>query len=391
MNPLYQHCGVTIFEEMSRLAAVHGAINLGQGFPVGLEPAPLIEAAVRAMREDSHQYPSMLGLPALRQAVAAANQRFWGLEIDPEREVLITAGASEALADCFLALLSPGDEVILFEPAYDVYPVAIRAAGGVPVPVRLDPPDWRLPRPRLLEAITPRTRLIVINSPMNPTGTLFEAEDLAFLARVLVENTLIAVCDEVYEHLTFDGRQHQPLMSLPGMRDRCVRIGSAGKTFSVTGWKVGYVTAAPALLTPIARAHQFVTFTVPPMLQSAVACGLGFESGYFSDLAATLQARRDRLAGGLRRLGLEVLPCAGTYFLCVAAGSFGAETDDRALARRLVIEAGVATIPLSAFYLGAGAPAYLRFCFAKDPADLDAAVARIATWLDSRRAGDERG
>jgi len=387
VNPLYQQCGVTVFEEMSRLAAAHGAINLGQGFPVGLEPAPLIEAAARALRDGPHQYPPMLGLPALREAVAAANHRFWGLEVDPEREVLITSGASEALSDCFLALLEPGDEVILLEPAYDVYPVAIRAAGGVPVPVRLDPPDWSLPRQRLLDAITPRTRLIVLNNPMNPTGKLFDDAELAFLADLIDRYDLIAVCDEVYEHITFDGRSHRPLMTLPAARERCLRIGSAGKTFSVTGWKVGYVTAPPALLTPVARAHQFVTFTVPPMLQSAVAFGLGLDDAYFAGLAGTLQARRDLLAEGLRRLGIEVLPCAGTYFLCVATDRFGPENDDRLLARRLTVEAGVATIPLSGFPFGSGLRPHLRFCFAKDPAELGAAVERIAAWLAERDGG----
>ncbi|MEO0035598.1 MAG: hypothetical protein RLZZ501_1621 [Pseudomonadota bacterium] len=381
MNPLYRQCGVTVFEEMSRLAAEHGAINLGQGFPVGMEPPALIEAAAAAMRAGPHQYPPMLGLPALREAVAASAARFWGLELDPGREVLITAGASEALSDCFLALLEPGDEVILLEPAYDVYPVAIRAAGGVPVGVRLDPPDWRLPRQRLRDAIGPRTRAIVINDPMNPTGKLFDDDERAFLAGLLARHDLIAVCDEVYEHLTFDGRRHRPLMTLPGARRRCLRIGSAGKTFSVTGWKVGYVAACPELLAPVARAHQFVTFTVPPMLQQAVAVGLGFDESYFTGLAATLQARRDLLAGGLGRLGIPVLPCGGTYFLCVPVSAFAPGADDRALARRLTVEAGVATIPLSGFQLGPGMEPHLRFCFAKDPADLSAAIDRIGAWL----------
>jgi len=366
---------------MSRLSAAHGAINLGQGFPVGMEPPEVIEAAARALREVSHQYPPMMGLPVLRQAVAEANRRFWGLTIDWETEVLVTSGATEALADCFLALLNPGDEVILFEPAYDSYGVAIRRAGGVPVPIRLDPPDWDLPRQRILDAITPRTRLIVVNSPMNPIGKVFDLEELGFLADLLDRHDLIAVCDEVYEHITFDGTAHVPLMTLPQARNRCLRIGSAGKTFSVTGWKVGYVTASPALLAPVARAHQFHTFTTPPMLQSAVAFGLGLSDDYFDGLRTTLRQRRDVLSAGLRRLGAEVLPCGGTYFLCVDAASLGGDGDDYDLSRRLTVEARVAAIPLSSFYEGREVRSHLRFCFAKQTDELAQAVTRIEFWL----------
>jgi len=370
---------------MSRLSAAHGAINLGQGFPVGMEPPGVLEAAARALGEVSHQYPPMMGLPVLRQAVAEANRRFWGLEVDWETEVLVTSGATEALADCFFALLNPGDEVIVFQPAYDSYGVAIRRAGGVPVPIQLDPPNWDLPRQRILDAITPRTRLIVLNSPMNPIGKVFDRDELGFLADLLDRFDLIAVCDEVYEHITFDDAVHVPLMTLPQARARCLRIGSAGKTFSVTGWKVGYVTAAPALLGPVARAHQFLTFTTPPMLQSAVAFGLGLGDDYFDGLKATLRQRRDVLAAGLRGLGADILPCDGTYFLCAGVAGLGGGDDDHALCRRLTVEAGVAAIPLSSFYEGRTVRSHLRFCFAKETEDLERAVARIESWLGPRQ------
>ncbi|CCG42210.1 aminotransferase [Magnetospirillum molischianum] len=385
MHPVFATCGTSVFEEMSRLSATHGAINLGQGFPVGMEPPGVVEAAVRALGEVSHQYPPMMGVPALRQAVAEANRRFWGLEVDGETEVLITSGATEALADCFLALINPGDEVIVFQPAYDSYGVAIRRAGGVPVPIRLDPPNWDLPRQQILDAITPRTRLIVVNSPMNPIGKVFDRDELGFLADLLDRHDLIAVCDEVYEHITFDDVVHVPLMTFPQARERCLRIGSAGKTFSVTGWKVGYVTAASALLGPVARAHQFLTFTTPPMLQSAVAFGLRLGDDYFDGLKATLRRRRDVLATGLQRLGAEVLTCDGTYFLCVGIASLGGGGDDHDLCRRLTVEAGVATIPLSSFYEGGAVRSHLRFCFAKETDELERAVSRIESWLGPRK------
>ena len=282
------------------------AVNLGQGFPEGLEPKEVVEAAMRALRDGPHQYPPMLGLPALRQAIAANAHRFFGLEVDWEREVLVTSGATEALADAFFGLLNPGDEVILIEPAYDSYPVIVRRAGAIPVPVRLRPPKWELPRDELEAAITPRTRAIVINTPMNPIGKIFGDDDLRFVADLMLEHDLIAIADEVYEHLVFDGRRHKTLFALPEVRDRVVRIGSAGKTFSVTGWKVGYVTADAKLIAPIARAHQFVTFTTPPALQSAVAFGLSLPDSYFLGLQSALQERRDFLVEGLRQIGFDV-------------------------------------------------------------------------------------
>ena len=379
-NAVFDSCGTSIFEEMSRLAREVDAVNLGQGFPEGLEPKEVIEAAMRALRDGPHQYPPMLGLPDLRQAVAENARRFLGLEVDWEREVLVTAGATEALASCFLGLLDTGDEVILLEPAYDSYPTMIRRAGGVPVPVRLEAPLWELPRERLAAAITPRTRAIVLNTPMNPNGKIFDHGELAFLAALLERHDLIAVCDEVYEHLVFAGDRHRSLMALPEARGRCLRIGSAGKTFSVTGWKVGYITAPPALLAPVARAHQYLTFTVPPALQTAVAHGLRLSDDYFDSLRARLQRRRDHLVAGLSAIGFDLLACPATYFLCADLSRSHPDTDDVAFCRAMLRQAGVAAIPVSAFYGGRETSRLIRFCFAKEMETLDAAVARLQTW-----------
>lgn len=380
MNAIFANCGTSIFEEMSRLAAAHGAINLGQGFPVGLEPPEVLDAAARALRDGPHQYPPMMGLPALRQSVAEANRRFWGLEVDWQSEVLITSGATEALADCFMGLLEPGDEVLVFQPAYDCYGVQIRRAGGVPVPIRLQPPLWQLPRREIEAAITPRTRLIVLNTPMNPIGKVFRLSELAYLAELIERHDLIAICDEVYEHITFGDSVHVPLMTLPQARKRCLRIGSAGKTFSLTGWKVGYITASPQLLAPVARAHQYHSFCTPPLLQSAIAHGLALGDWYFRQLRTALEQRRDLLADGLRALGCEVLDCAGTYFLCVSTASLNG-IDDLELCRRLTIEAGVTPVPVSCFYADRDVRTHVRFCFAKQPAELEEALDRLGAWL----------
>jgi len=390
VNSIFGATGTSIFESMSRLAGETGSINLGQGFPEGLEPAEVVEAAVRALRDGPHQYPPMMGVPALRKAVADNARRFLGLEVDWEREVLVTSGATEALADAFLGLLEPGDEVILLEPAYDSYATVIRRAGAVPVPVRLAPPAWELPRDRLKAAIGPRTRAIVVNTPMNPIGKILDADEERFLADLLIEHDLVAIADEVYEHLTFDGRRHRTLFALPEIRDRVVRIGSAGKTFSVTGWKVGYVTADAKLLAPIARAHQYVTFTTPPALQTAVAHGLSLPDAYFDGLRADLQARRDLLVGGLRSAGFEVADVPATYFAVAAIGDLDASGDDLAFCRRLTLEAGVTAVPVSSFYGARDVRSHIRFCFAKTEATLTEAVRRLEAWRDggARRAAE---
>ena len=300
-NSVLSSYGTTIFEVMSRLAIESGAINLGQGFPDEDGPEDIRRAAAEALLAGPNQYPPMMGLPDLRQAVAEHNERFYGLAVDWQQEVMVTSGATEALADCLMALLEPGDEAVLIEPLYDCYLPILRRAGAIPRLVRVTPPDWRLDPDALAAAFSDRTKLILLNNPMNPAAKVFDAEELSMIAALVQQYDAYAVCDEVYEHLVFDGRKHLPLMALPGMRNRSVRIGSAGKSFSLTGWKVGYVTAAAELLQPIAKAHQFVTFTTPPNLQQAVALGLRKEDSYFEALSGELQGKRDRFAGGPRR------------------------------------------------------------------------------------------
>jgi len=380
-NATLSSYGTTIFEAMSALAREHGAVNLGQGFPDDPGPLDVREAAAEHVLNGHNQYPPMMGLPVLRQAVAAHAKRFYGMEIDWEREVMVTSGATEALLDCFLGLLEAGDEVVLLEPAYDTYAPVVQRLGAIPRAVRLQPPDWSLPRDVLVDAFSPRTKMLVLNSPMNPSGKVFRREELEVLAELVVKHDAYAVCDEVYEHLLFGGAKHVPLMTMPGMRERTARIGSAGKTFSVTGWKVGYITAAPAVLRPIAKAHQYVTFTTAPHLQHAVAHGLACDEGYFLGLSATMERSRDRLAAGLKELGLPILACEGTYFLVadVAAWMRHGE-DDVSFCERLVAEAGVVVIPMSAFYVQAPPRNLVRFCFCKRDETLDAGLERLRAW-----------
>jgi aspartate/methionine/tyrosine aminotransferase len=298
-NSVLSGYGTTIFEVMSRLAIEAEAINLGQGFPDEDGPEEVRRVAAEALIEGPNQYPPMLGLPELRQAVAAHEARFYDLEVDWQSEVMVTSGATEALADCLFGLIEPGDEVVVIAPLYDSYLPIIRRAGGIAKPVKVTPPDWHLPREALSAAFGARTKLLLLNNPMNPAAKVFAEEELAFIAELVVRHDAYALCDEVYEHIVFDHHKHRPLITFPGMRERALKIGSAGKTFSLTGWKVGYITAAPALLQPVAKAHQFVTFTTPPNLQRAVAFGLGLDDDYFDGLAAGLQRKRDLMATGL--------------------------------------------------------------------------------------------
>jgi len=376
-NSVLSSYGTTVFTVMSALALEHGSINLGQGFPDEEGPEDIRRVAAETVMAGPNQYPPMMGIPELRQAVATHNKRFYGLDVDWQSEVMVTSGATEALADCFLGLIEPGDEVVLIEPLYDSYLPMVRRAGGVPKLVRVEPPAWEMPRADLEQAFSERTKLLILNSPHNPAGKVFDAEELAFIAGLLERYDAYAICDEVYEHLVFDGAAHVPLMTLPGMRERCLRIGSAGKTFSATGWKVGYITAAPALMAAVAKAHQFVTFTTAPNLQKATAFGLGKEDAYFEGLAADQRQKRDRLAAGLAAAGFEVLPSAGTYFLSVDIRSVGFNGDDEAFCRHITTEAGVTAVPVSAFYQEAGIDHFARFCFCKQDSLLDEAALRL--------------
>ena len=365
---------------MGRLAREHGAINLGQGAPGEDGPADVIAFAAKALTEHSNQYPPLLGVPELRRALAAHDSTFYGLALDADSEILVTAGATEALATALFALIEPGDEAVLIEPLYDSYVPILRRAGGIPKLVRLEPPDWTLPREALAAAFSERTKLILVNSPMNPAAKVFEPDEFAFIAELCRRHDAYAVCDEVYEHLLFDGRRHLPLLSLPGMRERTIRIGSAGKIFPLTGWKVGFMMAAPALLGLLAKTHQFLVFTTPPNLQRAVAFGLEKHGARLPAAAGELQRKRDLLAAGLREVGFEVLDSAGTFFLNADIRAAGFTDGDVAFCREIIVKAKVGAIPVSAFFSDPARPApdhLARFCFAKPDAQLEEACARL--------------
>ena len=376
-NNILSGYGTTVFEVMSRLAIEHQSINLGQGFPDEDGPEDVRQLAADALMAGPNQYPPMLGIPELRQAVAAHGQHHYGLDVDWQTEVMVASGATEVLTGCMLGLIEPGDEVVLIEPLYDCYLPIIRRAGGVPKMVRIEPPDWTLPREALAAAFSGKTKLILLNNPMNPAAKVFTNDELSFIAELVIAHDAYAVCDEVYEHIAFDGRGHTPLMTLPGMRDRAIKIGSAGKTFSLTGWKVGYATAAPEVLAPVAKAHQFVTFTTPPNLQKAVAYGLGKDDAYFQGLSDEMQAKRDRFAVGLNKLGFGVIDCQGTYFMFADFRPLGFDGDDVAFCQHITTEAGVTAVPVSAFYLENGPKHFVRFCFSKKNEVLDAAIDRL--------------
>jgi aspartate/methionine/tyrosine aminotransferase len=384
-NSLLSATGTTIFTVMSALALQHGAINLGQGFPDYEGPEDVIDAAAAALKDGRNQYPPLTGVPELRQAVAAHNARFYGLEVDPNAEVVVTSGATEAITACLMAVLNPGDECVLIEPLYDTYLPVVKLLGAIPKLVRLSPPKWELPRAELAAAFGPKTKAILFNTPMNPTGKVFTGAELAFIADLIAKHGCYAICDEVYEHLTFDGWKHIPLMTLPGMRERCMRIGSAGKTFSLTGWKVGYITCDRSLFGNVAKAHQNLTFTTPPNLQRGVAVGLAKPDDYFAGLSASLEAKRDRLAKGLAELGFGVLPTQGSYFITTDFRPLGFNGDDVAFCRALTEEAKVTAIPVTAFYASEDAPShYARFAFCKGEAVLDEALARMRRWVEAR-------
>jgi len=377
-NSVYAALGTTIFSVMSGLAQERGAVNLGQGFPDEPGPEAIRRRAADAAIFGDNQYPPMPGVAALREAVARHYLGRQGLELDWRTEVTVTSGATEALAAAFLALIEPGDEVALFQPLYDSYLPMVRRAGGKPRLARLTPPRFGLDRAMLEAVFTPKTRLVVLNNPLNPSATVFADEDLALLAEFCVRFDAVAVCDEVWEHVVFDERRHRPLIAYPGMRERCVKIGSAGKMFALTGWKVGFVVAAPALTSLIAKAHQFLTFTTPPNLQAAVAWGLENSAQWFAEMPGRLAASRDLLSEALTREGFAVLPSAGTYFLNVDLAASGVAEDDMAFASRAVNEAGVAAIPVSAFYEEAPVTSLIRLCFPKRDEVLEEGARRLA-------------
>ncbi len=385
-NDLLSATGTTVFTVMSALAMQHGAINLGQGFPDYEGPEDVVRAAADALLDNRNQYPPLTGLPELRRAVAGINQRFYGLTVDPDAEVIVTSGATEAITASLMAVLNPGDEVVVLEPLYDTYLPVVRLLGAVPRLVRLTPPKWELPRAELAAAFGPKTKAILLNTPMNPAGKVFTAAELAFIAELCQRHDTYAVCDEVYEHLTFDGWKHIPLMTLPGMRERCLRIGSAGKTFSLTGWKVGYVTCDRAVAPNVAKAHQNLTFTTPPNLQRAVAVGLEKDDAYFATLSEDLQDKRDFLANGLTELGFAMLPCQGSYFVTADVTPLGFAGDDVAFCRHLTEVAKVTAIPVSAFYAGPDAPRhFVRFAFCKRVEVLREALERLRAWKASHK------
>jgi N-succinyldiaminopimelate aminotransferase len=377
MNPIFADLPTTVFETMSRLARETGAINLGQGFPDDPGPEDVRRKAAEAAVDGWNQYPPMMGIPELRNAIARHYAHWQDAAFDPESEIMVTSGATEALAGALFGLIEPGDEVVLFEPMYDAYLPLVRRAGGIPRFVTLTPPHFRLTEEALAAAFSPKTKVVLFNNPLNPAATVASAEDLDLLARFCIRYDAIAVCDEVWEHVVFDGRRHVPLIALPGMRDRTVKIGSAGKIFNLTGWKVGFVCAAPSILRVLAKAHQFLTFTTPPNLQAAVAYGLAKDDAHFESLRTDLARSRDRFETGLAGLGFTVLPSAGTYFLNVDIAPLG-EADDVAFCQGLVEKNGVAAIPVSAFYASGAVRNLVRFCFAKRDATLDGALERLA-------------
>jgi N-succinyldiaminopimelate aminotransferase len=370
--------GTTIFAEMSARAVATGSINLGQGFPDQDGPVKIAQIAADAILAGrGNQYPPGPGIPELRQAIAAHAARFYGLRYDPADEILVTAGATEAVAAALLALVEPGDEVIAFEPYYDSYAANIAMAGGVRVPVTLRPPDFRPDPGELAKAITKRTRLILLNTPHNPTGSVFTRDELAAIAELAVDRDLLVVSDEVYEHLVFDG-EHVPIASFPGMRERTVTIGSAGKTFSFTGWKIGWVTATAELVTAVKTTKQFMTYVSGGPFQYAVAEALALPDEYYTTLREDLKARRDLFVPGLAALGFEVFPPQGTYFVTADIAGLD-DRDGHEFCRTLPERAGVVAIPSAVFYDDKEAARTLvRFAFCKRPEVLTEALARLS-------------
>lgn len=377
MNPLYEEMQTSVFERMSLLAAKHGAVNLGQGFPDFGWPDEILESAARALREASNQYAPSRGLPQLRQAIADHYNRWFGEDLGPDT-VCVTSGATEALASAILATVSPGDEVIIFTPAYDSYAPMIRRAGGTVREIALRPPEWRIEREVVEAAIGPKTRAILFNNPQNPTGRLFGHDELQVIADAATSHDLTVISDEVWEHILLDGQTFTPIATLPGMAERSRKIGSAGKIFSLTGWKVGWIAATPAMAAVAARAHQFLTFSTAPNLQAAVAFGMAEGDAWIDPMRQRFARARDRLTQGLADVGFVTLKPASTYFLCVDLKASGIALDDEAFATAAVEKAGVAVVPVSAFAEHDPARHIVRLCFSKRDETLDAGISAMA-------------
>lgn len=375
--------GTTIFTVMSALAAQHGAVNLSQGFPDFESPPELLALLDRAAREGHNQYAPMIGVSALREAIAEQVQWLYGAEPDVESEITITAGATQAIFTAIACMVRPGDEVIVFEPVYDSYIPAIELNGGTPVRARLNHPDYRPDWASVRALVTPRTRMIIINSPHNPSGRLLTADDLSMLRTIVAGTNIVIVSDEVYEHIVFDGRQHESLLRHPDLAARSFVISSFGKTFHITGWKIAHCIAPKGLMTEFRKAHQFIVFTVHAPSQYALAAFMQNREWY-PELRALYESRRDQF----RRLlsatpfgaKLQWQPCEGTYFQCVRYAALSQETDRR-FVERLTTEAGVAAIPMSAFYTDGHDDQVIRFCFAKRPETLELAAERLGKWV----------
>jgi N-succinyldiaminopimelate aminotransferase len=379
-----QPATTTIFTVMTALAEETGAVNLGQGFPDESGPAAIVEAAVDAMRAGHNQYAPLPGIPALREAIAAHQRRHYGLEVDPATEVQVTFGATEGLASALLALVRAGDEVAVLDPSYDAYAPIVELAGGTVRPIALTPPGWRIDRTAVEAAIGPRTRVLVLNSPHNPTGRVFDTAELELLAEACRANDVIAVTDEVYEHLVYEGR-HVPLATLPGMRERTLTISSLGKTHALTGWKIGWATGPDRLVARLRAVKQFLTFAGGTPLQHAAAVGVALPDAQIDALVRDLRSKRDRLAAALADAGFDVLPSAGTYFLNADARPLGID-DAAELCMRLPHDAGVVAIPVSAFSYEPDGPLrpIVRFTFCKSDAVMDEGIARLRAWAARR-------
>ena len=373
-----QGFGTTIFAEMSALAVQTGSVNLGQGFPDTDGPREVLDAAIEAINSGQNQYPPAIGVPVLRQAIAEHQQRCYGLAFDPDTEVLVTAGATEALAGALLGLLDTGDEVVVFEPMYDSYQACIALAGAVAKPVTLRPPHYAFDPDELRAAITPKTKLLLLNTPHNPTGKVFGAEELRLIADLAIEHDLLVLSDEVYEHIVFDGLGHTPIAGLPGMRERTLTVSSGGKTFNTTGWKIGWLVGPAGLVAAAKTAKQFLTYVNGSPFQPAIAAGLRLPDTFFAGFTADMQAKRDRLVPGLHEAGFTVFPTSGTYFVTVDIRPLRADGDGMAFCRELPGRCGVVAIPNEVFYMNKHEGRHLvRFAFCKRFEVIDEAVVRL--------------